>query len=234
MSSDTIMVETLCGNQTINSEGEGTRLLNFLKKMTYSIGIPKIALHPIDTAVSYYTRENFRKLKSDEAEIINNASSDEDSPPETMAINQRARRNWNKFKTVTRVLGKFTRNKRLKDLAKKTKEIKRFYKAKYDEKTGKRGIPIPPPFSTATTKHSVKPPHIGKIVGVETTREGTTRTIEAFPIIPGASLNLAREKAAIKDAALMTKIREANLKAEQKAASKSKKNNASGTRKRRK
>jgi len=236
---DTVMVETLCGNQTINSEGEGTRLLNFLKKMTYAIGIHKIALHPVDTAVSYYQRENFRTLKQDEADLINSSSSssNENTPPNTMAINIKARKNLNKFKTAVRVLGKFTRNKRLKDIAKQVKEIKKFYKAKYDEKTGKRGIPIAAPFSTETTHHYRRGTPVGKIIGIETTREGSKRRIAAVPIVPGESLYLAREKAAIKDAALMTKIREANLKAEQEAATKktkSKKNNASGTRKRRK
>ena len=247
-SSDTLMVETLCGNQTINSEGEGTRLLNFLKKMSEPIGIYKIALHPVSTAVGYYTRENFRKLSKIEADLINSSSSeddDDDSPQQTMAINIRARKNLNKFKTVARVLGKFTRNKRLKDLEKQVKEIKKFYKAKYDEKTGKRGTPIAAPFSTETIHHFRRGTPVGKITSVKTTNDGTEKTIAAVKVIPGASLYLAKNKAEIQNAALMTQIREANLKAEQaaaekEAAKKSKSNKskgnktASGTRKRRK
>jgi hypothetical protein len=237
------MVETLCGNQTINSEGEGTRLLNFLKKMSYSIGIPKIALHPVDTAVDYYKRENFRTLTPYEEEVLNEeedvlkTSSDEDSPHETMAINQKARRNWTKIKTAVRVLGIYKKNKKLKDLSNKTIEIKRFYKSKYDEKMGKRGTPIPYPFSTPKTTFVPRGPLVGKVTNVAITDKGTERTITAYPIIPGASLDIARQKSEIKNAEQMSKIREENLKleAESKAKSKTKKNskkNASGTRKR--
>jgi hypothetical protein len=237
-SSDTVMVETLCGNQTINSEGEGTRLLNFLKKMSYSIGIPKIALHPVDTAVSYYTRENFRKLKSDEAAVINTSSDeDEDSPQKTMAYNQRARHNWAKIKGVTRVLGMYTRNKQLNELLNKTKEIKRFYKSKYDEKTGKKGTPIPYPFSTQTTTFIPRSSLVGELKKVVRTDEGTVKIVKKVPITPGDTLKNARLKDKIEYAAQMTKIQEENAKLEAEAkakASKTKKSSkkASGTRKR--
>ena len=190
--------------------------------MSFSIGIPKIALHPIDTAVPYYKRENFRKLTPSEKQLIDSSSassSDEDNPG-TMGINQRARKNLNIFKTAVRVLGKFARTKRLNENENKTKQIKRIYKAKYDEETKKRGTPIPAPFTTPMRRYIPKPPDLGRIVGVKTTHEGTERTIKASRIIPGQSLYLAKEKALIQDAALMTKIREENLKAEQAAAEK--------------
>jgi hypothetical protein len=193
--------------------------------MSYLIGIPKIALHPVDTAVSYYKRENFRKLTPSEKQLIDSSassSSDEDNPG-TMGINQRAMKNLNIFKTAVRVIGKFARTKRLKEIENKTKQIKRFYKAKYDEKTGKRGTPIRAPFSTPMMRFVPTASLVGKVVNVKTTDKGTERIIKAVPIVPGESLYLAREKALIQDAALMTQIREENLKIEQEAAAKKKK-----------
>lgn len=230
-SPDTIMVETLCGNQTINSKGEGTRLLNFVKNMAHSIGIRKIALHPVDTAVQYYKQANFRTLNSDEADLIN--SSDEDTPPETMIKDTPSQRRWAKIKTIVKVLGAYTRDKKFKEtILDKTKEIKRFHKAKYNEKTGQRGTLIPAPFSTPTIKYFPRGAPVGKIKNVVTTNEGTLRTIIATPVIPGASLRIAKLKSDIQDAALMTNIREAEAITQTSKTKKGSSKKASGTRKR--
>lgn len=200
---ETIMVETLCGNRTLPPSGEGTRLMNFLKRRAYEVGIKNIALHPLENVIEYYKKLNFRKLNSDEADAVN-LSDEED---ETMGINLPANKNWNKLRTTVKVLGTFLKNKKLKDTRKRQKVIKEIYKAKYDEKTGKRGTPIHKPFSQPTTHFVPQPSKVGKVVDVKTSDGITVRTKLATPIIPGASMQLIKERDAILTAAKITKLR---------------------------
>lgn len=210
---DTIMVETLCGNRTLEPSGEGTRLINYLKNKAYEVGITKIALHPLDNVIGYYTRLNFRKLNSDEADDINLS----DAEDTTMAINVRARKNWNKLRTTAKVLGKFMRNRSKQTNAEKTRKIiKEIYEPKYDEKTGKRGTPIHRPFSQPTMHYVPHPARVGKVVDVKIDKHGTVEVSKlATPIIPGASMQLIKERDAILTAAQMTQLRNqhANKKA---------------------
>jgi len=203
---ETIMVETLCGNRTLPPSGEGTRLMNFLKRRAYEVGIIKIALHPLDNVIGYYTRLNFRKLHSDEADAVNLSDYEDDDT--TMATNMRARKNWNKLRTTVKVLGTFMRNKKLKDTKKTQKVIKEIYKGKYDEKTGKRGTLIHEPFTQPTTHFVPQPTRVGKVTDVKIGKDGTVEVRKlATPIIKGASIQLIKERDAILTAAQMTKLR---------------------------
>lgn len=196
--SDTIMVETLCGNRTLPPSGEGTRLINYLTDMAYLVGIHKIALHPIDTAVGYYTRLNFIKLNDDEANAIN-----DEKGTYTMRKNTRARKNWNKLKNAIR----FTNlQKKFNELNKKKIIIQTTYKAKFDEETRKRGIPINKPFTQPKQK-ARKYKSLGKVVGVEMNKRGDVTVSRAvYKVVPGESLKVAKMKSEIEDAFKRSKM----------------------------
>lgn len=203
---DTIMVETLCGNRSLPPSGEGTRLINYLTDLAYLIGIHKIALHPIDSAIGYYTRLNFIELNKDEADAINN-----EEGTTTFRKNTRARKNWKKAMNAVR-FAIYEKKLKLNELKKNQIIIKQTYKAKYDEKTGKRGIPIHPPFSTLKQKPYVTKP-VGKLVNVQRNKNGDIiKTREVYRITPGKSLRVAKMKSEIKDAAEITKIIRENAK----------------------
>lgn len=210
---ETIMVETLCGNRTLEPSGEGTRLINFLKMKAQEAGFNKIVLHPLDTVIGYYTRLNFRKLNSDEADAINLSNYEDDET--TMATNMRALNHWKKLKTTSKVIGKFMINKKLKDANKTRKVIKEIYIPTYDEKTGKRGTPIHTPFSKPTTHFVPRPAKIGKVINVKMGKDGTVEVSKlAKQIIPGASMQLIKERDAVKNSALMTQTINRNAKKE--------------------
>ena len=57
-----IKIQTLCSDQRVKSTGEGTKLLNFVKKTANHMGIYKIYLNPLQNAVPFYYRHQFRKV----------------------------------------------------------------------------------------------------------------------------------------------------------------------------
>ena len=201
--SDTIMVETLCGNRSLPPSGEGTRLINYLTELAYLVSINKVALHPIDTAIGYYTRLNFIELKKDEADAIN----DEEGVI-TFRKNTRARKNWKKAMNAVRFV--INENK-LKEIEAKKIIIKEFYKNKYENK---KGIPIDEPFSKPQQFFVRKPKPVGKLVDVRRNKDGIIKTREVYRIIPGESLRVAQMKREIKEAAEFTKIIRENAKKE--------------------
>ena len=201
--SDTIMVETLCGNRSLPPSGEGTRLINYLTELAYLVSINKVALHPIDTAIGYYTRLNFIELKKDEADAIND---EEDII--TFRKNTRARKNWKKAMNAVRFV--INENK-LKEIEAKKIIIKEFYKNKYENK---KGIPIDAPFSKPKQVFVRKPKPVGKLVDVRRNKDGIIKTREVYRIIPGESLRVAQMKREIKEAAEFTKIIRENAKKE--------------------
>ena len=202
---DTIMVETLCGNRSLPPSGEGTRLINYLTNLAYAIGINKIALHPIDSAIGYYTRLNFIELRKHEADAIN----DEENTT-TFRKNTRARKNWKKAINVVRFV---IHEKKLKEMEQNKIIIKEFHRAKYNEQR-KRGIPINKPFTTPKKKPYVAKP-VGRLVNVQKNKNGDIiKTREVYRITPGNSLRVAKMKSEIKDASEITKIIMENAKIE--------------------
>ena len=201
---DTIMVETLCGNRSLPPSGEGTRLINYLTELAYLVSINKIALHPIDSAIGYYTRLNFIELRKDEADAIN-----DDEGTTTFRKNTRARKNWKKAMNAVRFV---IHEKNLKEMEQNKIRIKEIHKEKYNEKI-KRGIPINKPFSTPQKSYVTKP--VGKLVNFQKNPNGDIiKTREVYRITPGKSLRVAKMKSEIKDAAEITKIMRENAKKE--------------------
>jgi hypothetical protein len=201
---DTIMVETLCGNRSLPPSGEGTRLINYLTDLAYTIGIHKIALHPIDSAIGYYTRLNFVELRKDEADAIN-----DDEGTTTFRKNTRARKNWKKAMHAVRFA---INQKKLNEMKQNKIIIKEIHQAKYNEKI-KKGIPINKPFSTPQKSYVTKP--VGKLVSFQKNPNGDIiKTREVYRITPGNSLRVAKMKSEIKDAAQITKIIMENAKNE--------------------
>lgn len=155
---DTIMVETLCGNQSLPPSGEGTRLLNKLKAWAKEIEIYKIALHPIDNAVNYYTKERFRKLTKKEAKKINSSgssssgSSGSSSDNLTMQLNTKAISNWNKLKNSVKMLGIYKNVKTKRENLELQKKILQKKKSGVRRFTSKKGKPIPAPFTRSMIK----------------------------------------------------------------------------------
>jgi hypothetical protein len=192
---DTIMVETLCGNQSLPPSGEGTRLINYLMRLAQDIGINNVALHPIDSAIGYYTRLNFIELREDEADAIN----DEEGIT-TFKINTRARKNWKKAMNSIR-------------FAIHQKKLKEMEQAKIITRTTfpkKQGIPINPPFSKETQKFI--PKLTGKIHDVERNENGDIIVSRvAYKIEPGKSLRLAKMKDEMENAYKMADIIKQNV-----------------------
>lgn len=194
---DTIMVETLCGNRSLPPSGEGTRLINYLTDLAYLISVNKIALHPIDSAIGYYTRLNFIELTKDEADAIND---EEDTI--TFRKNTRARKNWKKSMNAVRFS---IQQQKMNELKRNQIIIKELYKKK-------RGIPIGKPFSKEKQSPRIPKP-ARKVKNIEKHKNGDiTVTRVAYRIIPGKSLRVAKMKSEIKDAAQMTKIIQENSK----------------------
>lgn len=193
---DTIMVETLCGNRSLPPSGEGTRLINYLMELASEIGYNKIALHPIDNAIGYYTRLNFIELRKDEADAIN----DEEGTT-TFRKNTRARKNWKKAMNAVR----FAIDQKNKKNEEQTKIITSTTYPK------KQGIPINPAFSTEKQKPII-PRLTGKIQDVEKNKNGDiTVSRVAYKIEPGKSLRLAKMKSEMEDAYKIADIIKQNV-----------------------
>lgn len=183
---DTLMIETLCGNQALPGSGEGTRLMNYIQNKGKEIGIIKFVLHPVDTAIGYYKKDKFRTLDPIEAMEVNSSKSDSDSDSDssvddkiTMQKNVRAISQWNKVKNSTKLMGiyKNNKNKQTKRQVEEKMLQKRLSKPK--NMTSKKGIPIAKPFTTKTVKYRpIVTPYKEKGL--------------AIPITPGKTLEKSR------------------------------------------
>ena len=123
-----LKIQVLCADQRKKGTGDGTKLLNIIKKTLTSMDLNDIYLNPIDVAVPYYVKQNFRNtLNSDK--IIHDSS---DPKPKSkshksktksktkpannasiipsMTMNLRARRNWNKTKTKFKAISVLREN----------------------------------------------------------------------------------------------------------------------------
>ena len=66
-----VKIQTLCADQRVKGTGEGTKLLNLIKKTALHLGLHKIYLNPVKNAIPYYYRNNF----NDAGEKIHDTSS---------------------------------------------------------------------------------------------------------------------------------------------------------------
>lgn len=210
-SPETLMIETLCGNQALPGSGEGTRLFNYIQTRAKEVGLNKIALHPVDTAITYYNKLKFRRLKHLEAKQINSSGSSGTSKSGsksgskkeiTMQKNLRAVSNWNKLRNATRVLGFYKNTQKARQIeeiqTRRVQEIKNQL-AQKTQQTKKKGNPIAAPFTTKTAKFRPKVMPFKK-------------SESAIPILPGETLKKSRLLSEIKDKELLTRLRSEALK----------------------
>ena len=76
---DSLKIQVLCGDQRKKGTGDGTRLLNIVKKTLTDMGLNNIYLNPIDVAVPYYHKQNFKNTTNSD-KIIHDSS---DPKPKT-------------------------------------------------------------------------------------------------------------------------------------------------------
>jgi RNA polymerase-associated protein CTR9/transcription factor SPN1 len=68
-----LKIQVLCGDQRKKGTGDGTKLLNTVKKTLTVMGLNDIFLNPIGDAVPYYHKQNFRETKNPDG-IIHDSS----------------------------------------------------------------------------------------------------------------------------------------------------------------
>ena len=131
---ESLKIQVLCGDQRKRGTGDGTKLLNIVKKTLTDMRLNNIHLNPIDVAVPYYHNQNFKndgiihdssdpksKSKSKSKTPSPNTSSKKAKPKTkqkaipkevvpSMTINLRARRNWNKTKLKFRAMSALKEN----------------------------------------------------------------------------------------------------------------------------
>jgi hypothetical protein len=124
-----LKIQVLCADQRVKGTGDGTKLLNLVKQTLTSMNLNNIYLNPLEVAVPYYTKNQFRnsmnpdKLihdSSDSYKSKSNPKSNSKSKTKTktirapvipsMTMNLRARRNWNKTKTKFKAMSVIREN----------------------------------------------------------------------------------------------------------------------------
>jgi hypothetical protein len=78
-SANALKIQVLCADQRKKGTGDGTKLLNVIKKTLTSLDLNDIYLNPIDPAVPYYIKQNFRNTTNSD-KIIHDSS---DPKPKT-------------------------------------------------------------------------------------------------------------------------------------------------------
>jgi hypothetical protein len=78
-SANALKIQVLCADQRKKGTGDGTKLLNIIKKTLTSLDLNDIYLNPIDPAVPYYIKQNFRNTTNTD-KIIHDSS---DPKPKT-------------------------------------------------------------------------------------------------------------------------------------------------------
>jgi len=73
--SKSIKIQTLCSDQRVKGTGEGTKLLNFVKKTAKHMGIHDIYLNPLKNAVPYYYRQHFRNAMTADKKVHDSSDS---------------------------------------------------------------------------------------------------------------------------------------------------------------
>ncbi len=73
--SKAIKIQTLCSDQRVKGTGEGTKLLNFVKKTARHMGIHNIYLNPLKNAVPYYYRQHFKNVTTANKKVHDSSDS---------------------------------------------------------------------------------------------------------------------------------------------------------------
>jgi hypothetical protein len=132
---DALKIQVLCADQRVKGTGDGTKLLNLVKQTLTSMNLNNIYLNPLEVAVPYYTKNQFRnsmnpdKLIHDSSDSSRSktkskSKSKSNSKSKTksnikpirapvipsMTMNLRARRNWNKTKTKFKAMSVLREN----------------------------------------------------------------------------------------------------------------------------
>jgi hypothetical protein len=130
---DALKIQVLCADQRVKGTGDGTKLLNLVKQTLTSMNLNNIYLNPLEVAVPYYTKNQFKnsmnpdklihdssdssrsKTKSKSKSKSNSKSKTIAKPIKpavipSMTMNLRARRNWNKTKTKFKAMSVIREN----------------------------------------------------------------------------------------------------------------------------
>lgn len=119
-----LKIQVLCADQRVKGTGDGTKLLNLVKQTLTSMNLNNIYLNPLEVAVPYYSKNQFRnttnsdKLIHDSSDSKSKSKSNSKSKTKTirtavipsMTMNLRARRNWNKTKTKFKAISVIREN----------------------------------------------------------------------------------------------------------------------------
>lgn len=117
-----LKIQVLCADQRVKGTGDGTKLLNLVKKTLTFMNINNIYLNPLKVAVPYYHKNQFRNTLNSEVMYDSSDSSaksksnsktktktNKDQVIPSMTMNLRARRNWNKTKKMLKTMGKLSK-----------------------------------------------------------------------------------------------------------------------------
>jgi N-acetylglutamate synthase-like GNAT family acetyltransferase len=69
-----VKIQTLCADQRVKGTGEGTKLLNFVKKTAAKLGLYNMFLNPLKNAVPYYYRQHFKETNAPNKKIYDTSS----------------------------------------------------------------------------------------------------------------------------------------------------------------
>jgi len=131
-----VHVSTLCGNQVLPPSGEGTRLLKLIETKGHGVGLSKVFLDPVNSAIPYYESQRYRVMdKRDSSGSSKSYSSSSNSSNSSnsgnkihMQKNTRAQKHWNKIRTAYNLGISLSRTRKstiarnLKDEQKRIKE----------------------------------------------------------------------------------------------------------------
>ena len=118
-----LKIQVLCADQRIKGTGDGTKLLNLVKQTLTSMNLNNIYLNPLEVAVPYYSKNQFRNTTNSDKLIHDSSDSKSKTKSKTksnskskavvipsMTMNLRARRNWNKTKTKFKAMSVIREN----------------------------------------------------------------------------------------------------------------------------
>jgi len=117
-----LKIQVLCADQRVKGTGDGTKLLNLVKQTLTSMNLNNIYLNPLEVAVPYYSKNQFRNTTNSDKLIHDSSDSKSKSKSKSktktirtavipsMTMNLRARRNWNKTKTKFKAMSVIREN----------------------------------------------------------------------------------------------------------------------------
>ena len=232
-----VKICTLCGNKSIPSTGEGSRLLGLIETVGYNLSYNKVILNPVDSAVKYYLDHKYRgvteldsdELNSDSGSSGSSSNDGSGSDPDKNLVlqkNTKALRGWAKVRNAVK-LNSMLRDRRDMNerLQLEQKYTEKENKIKEDReksldlvhlRTGERKHTIIKPGATFESNYKFVPK--------------PKRGIPSKVIVPGASFTLSNKKAELSETANKTLKKQTDEildrlkseKAQQKASTKKK------------